>query len=233
MGCISFVRNEKGGRVQCVVDEDECVDCEICFRAGVCHTDALRQPPTEWPRSIRGTFSNPLAIHKETKVPGRGTEEIKTNDITNRYKRGYAGISAELGRPGIGARLRDAERVFMALAPLGVEFEKQNPLTHLVADLSTGRMKADVIHEKVLSCIVETVVPLEKVMEVLDTLEKVAGEVDAVFSLDLVCRTEDDSSVPVMKLLDEKGRWYAKNGKTNLGLGKLTISQARDRVSCS
>jgi hypothetical protein len=227
MRCIDFVRNEKGSRVQCEINEDECVDCEICFRAKVCHTDALYQPETVWPRTVRGTFSNPLAIHKETKVPGRGTEEIKTNDITNRYKRGFAGVSAELGRPGIGARMRDAEKVFMALAPLGVEFEKQNPLTSLLADISTGRMNPEVVNEKVLSCIAETVVPLEKVPEVLDTLDKVAQEVDAVFSVDLVCRTDEDLSVPTMKLLDKRGRWYAKNGKTNLGLGKLVIKGAK------
>lgn len=226
MRCIHFTYGEKGGKVHCAVDEDECVDCEICSRSGVCPTDALAQPETHWPRTIRGTFSNPLAIHKETKVPGRGTEEMKTNDITGRYKPGYAGVSAEMGRPGIGARLRDAERMFMALAPLGVEFEPQNPLTNLVADLSTGRMNPETLDEKVLSCIVETTVPLDRVLEVLDTMERVALEVDSVFSVDLVTRAGEDRSVPTMELLDEHGRWYAPNGKTNIGLGKMQVKGA-------
>jgi ferredoxin len=227
MQCIEFSLNEKGNRVQCRVDEDECVDCEICYRAKVCPSDALKQPPAEWPRTIRGTFSNPLAIHKETKVPGRGTEEIKTNDITNRYKRGFAGVSAEMGRPGVGARLRDAEQMFMALAPLGVEFEKENPLTSLVADISTGRMNPEVLGEKVLSCIVETTVPLEKVIQVLDAMESVASRVDSVYSIDLVCRAMEDGSVPTVKILNEHGRWYAINGKTNIGIGKMRVKGAK------
>lgn len=226
MRCIDFTRSEKGNKVYCRVDEDECVDCEICFRAKVCPTDALKQPQAEWPRTVRGTFSNPLAIHKETKVPGRGTEEMKTNDITGRYKRGYAGISAEMGRPGVGARLRDAERMFMALAPLGVEFERQNPLTSMVADLSTGKMNPEVLDEKVLSCIVETTVPLERVIEVLDVMERVASEVDSVFSVDLVCRTLEGGEVPTLKILDEHGRWYSINGKTNIGIGKMRVKGA-------
>ncbi len=226
MRCIDFARAEKGGRVHCKVDEDECVDCEICFRSKICPTDALKQPVTGWPRSIRGTFSNPLAIHKETKVPGRGTEEMKTNDITNRYKRGFAGVSAEMGRPGVGARLRDAERMFMALAELGVEFEKENPLTSLVTDIATGKMNPEVLDEKVLSCIVETTVPLGRVNEVLSAMESVAETVDSVYSIDLVCRTDEDGTPPTLKILDETGRWYSFNGKTNIGIGKMNVKGA-------
>ena len=225
MQVIDFTRSEKG-KVHCVVNEDECVDCEICYRAKVCPVDALKQPETQWPRSIRGTFSNPLAIHKETKVPGRGTEEMKTNDITNRYERGFAGMSAELGRPGIGARLRDAEKVFMALAPLGVEFEPQNPLTNLLEDPKTGKMKEEVLNEKVLSCIVETIIPLDRILEVLDAMEKVAKTIDSVFSIDLVCRAEEDLSVPSLKVMEAGHRWYTRNGKTNIGLGHLNVKGA-------
>jgi hypothetical protein len=50
-----------------------------------------------------------------TGVGGRGTEEIKTNDVTGRIGEGEAGIVVELGRPGVGARIRDVERVAMAL----------------------------------------------------------------------------------------------------------------------
>ncbi|MGE4354561.1 MAG: ATP-binding protein [Oscillospiraceae bacterium] len=227
MRAIDFERPGKGTTVRCVVNEDECVDCGICYRAKVCPTDALRQPETTWPRTIRGTFSNPTAVHKETKVPGRGTEEMKTNDVTNRYKRGYAGMAAEMGRPGIGSRLRDAEKVFMALAPLGVEFEPQNPLTNLLEDHKTGKMKPEVLDEKVLSCIVEMIVPIDRITEIYETLMRVAKEVDTVFSVDLVCRTNEDLSVPTLEIMDKAGYWRSINGKTNIGLGKLKIKGAK------
>ncbi len=226
MGVIDFTRDGKGTKVRCQVNEDECVDCGICYRAKVCPTDALFQPAVEWPRSVRSTFSNPLAIHKDTKVPGRGTEEMKTNDITNRYQRGYAGISAEMGRPGTGARMRDTEKVFMALAPLGVEFEPQNPLTNLLINKETGQMNPEVLDEKVLSCIVEMVVPIERLDEIIDTLERVAQEIDTVFSIDLVCRTEEDLSVPTIAVMEKRSQWYSINGKTNIGIGHMNVKGA-------
>jgi len=226
MSSIHFTRSGKGTKVHCTVDEDECVDCGICYRAKVCPVDALYQPVHGWPRSIRGTFSNPLAEHKETRVPGRGTEEMKTNDITQRYKRGYAGMAAEMGRPGTGARLRDAEKVFMALAKLGVEFETNNPLTGLLINKQTGEMNPEVLNEKVLSAIIEMIVPLNQVTEVLETMERVAQEINTVFSIDLVARVDEDLSVPTAKIMEQSGKWFSMNGKTNLGLGHLQVKGA-------
>ncbi|MDA8226770.1 MAG: 4Fe-4S dicluster domain-containing protein [Desulfitobacterium hafniense] len=226
MGVIQYTRNLKGTKVHCYVAEDECVDCGICYRAKVCPTDALNQPIHGWPRSIRGTFSNPLAEHKETRVPGRGTEEMKTNDITARYKRGYAGMAAEMGRPGTGSRLRDAEKVFKALAKLGVEFETNNPLTGLLIDKQTGEMNPEVLNEKVLSAIIEMIVPLDQVISVLGTMEQVAQEIDTVFSIDLVARVDEDLSVPTAKIMAENNKWISMNGKTNLGLGRLQVKGA-------
>ncbi|HUV55530.1 MAG TPA: hypothetical protein VMW03_10050 [Candidatus Krumholzibacteriaceae bacterium] len=84
----------------------------------VCPTGALTPPELTWPRSLRAAFSDPTVVHPGTGVGGRGTEEIKTNDVTGRLRRGEAGIVVELGRPGTGARLRDVEKMAMALAPL-------------------------------------------------------------------------------------------------------------------
>lgn len=223
MGAIHFVRSIKGHKVHCAVDEEECVDCGICYRSKVCPVDALKQPVYGWPRSVRGTFSNPLAEHKETRVPGRGTEEMKTNDITGRYKRGYAGIAAEMGRPGTGARMRDAEKVFKALAKVGVEFEKNNPLTGLLKNKETGEMNPEVLNEKVLSAIIEMIVPLDRVITVMETLEKVAAEINTVFSIDLVARVDEDLSVPTAKIMEQHGKWFSFNGKTNVGLGRLQV----------
>ena len=226
MGVIHFTRSGKGTKVHCTIDEDECVDCGICYRAKVCPVEALNQPFHGWPRSIRGTFSNPLAEHKETRVPGRGTEEMKTNDITNRYKRGYAGMAAEMGRPGTGARMRDAEKVFKALAKLGVEFETNNPLTGLLKNKETGEMNPEVLNEKVLSAIIEMIIPLNKIIPVLETMEKVAEEINTVFSIDLVARVNEDLSDPMVPIMRDNNKWFSMNGKTNLGLGHLNVKGA-------
>ena len=57
------------------------------------------------------TSATPLKIHPETRIPGRGTEEMKTNEVTGRYRRGMYGMAFELGRPGVGARFHDVEKV--------------------------------------------------------------------------------------------------------------------------
>ena len=121
-----------------VIDQAECVECNVCRRVEICPVDAFVQKPLEWPRSVRAIYSDPLNIHKETGLAGRGTEEIKTNDVTGRFRRGQAGVAIEVGRPGIGAKLKELEKLSMALARYGVEFEPKNPLTNLI-DLRTGR----------------------------------------------------------------------------------------------
>lgn len=38
-------------------------------------------------------------------VPGRGTEEVKTNDVTGRVDKKHYGIAVEMGRPSVAAML--------------------------------------------------------------------------------------------------------------------------------
>ena len=132
---------------------DECTECGVCRRVGICPKDAIYQQPLEWPRSVRAVYSDPLNVHKETGLAGRGTEEIKTNDVTNRFKRGYFGIAIEVGRPNIGARLRELEKYTRALAKKGVAFEPCNPLTNLI-DPATGNLPEEIVNEKVISAII-------------------------------------------------------------------------------
>ena len=203
-----------------IVDEDECVDCGACLRSGVCPVDALIQEDAVWPRSVRGAFSNPVVEHKETRVPGRGTEEMKTNDVTGTYRRGFVGVGVELGRPGTGARFYDVEKVTLAVAKHGVEFAPKNPVTSLMSKPKTGKIVAEVLNEKVLSAIVEFSIPIEAFPAILETLRNVCAEIDTVCSLDLISRVEPDGTLPVTKLLAGSGISRSINGKTNVGLGR-------------
>ncbi|MDR3590610.1 MAG: 4Fe-4S dicluster domain-containing protein [Negativicutes bacterium] len=228
MGAIGFVRDGRG-RVCASVDQQECVDCGVCFRAGVCPADALYEPLPQWPRSVRGTFSNPLVEHKETRVPGRGTEEMKTSDVTGRFKWGEAGMAVEMGRPSIGARFSDIEKVTMAIAALGgINFEPKNPLTGLMTDKTTGKMNDELMEEKVLSAIIEMTVPVDRVPEVIDAVRKVAGELSTVCSFDLTAKVDQDGSIKAFELARGAGVKPTINGKTNLGLGRpLFVEEAK------
>ena len=202
MACIQ----KKDGIVQ--IDLDECVECEACRNARVC------------PRILRSQFSNPLITHPKTGVPGRGTEEMKTNDVTGRFKRGRAGVCIELGRPGTGTRLKDVQTVAMAVAPYAkYGFEPHNPVTALMVD-ATGKLREDVLQEKTLSAIVEIEVDQKDIGAVLDAISKVQKDVDTVFSVDFAGRLERDESFPAKIVAQKAGYKLSPNGKTNVGLGK-------------
>lgn len=199
------------------ISQDGCVECQACLRAEVCPTDAIYQQPLEWPRILRAQFSDPLGVHPKTGIPGRGTEEIKTNDITDRVKPGFAGMAVEVGRPSVGTRLAEVEKIAMALSKIGVKQEPANPVTFLMVDEETGKMQDDVLQEFVLSAIIEFIVPQSKVVKVLDTLKDVAPGIDTVFSVDLAVRYEPDGSVPIEKVVKDAGYYLAPNGKVNVG----------------
>ncbi len=203
-----------------VINEDECVECGVCFRSEVCPVDAFIFDPAPWPRSVRNVFSDPTKEHKETRIAGRGTEEMKTNDVTGRFQRGWVGMGCEFGRPGIGARFRDLDKVARVLAKHDVEFEPMNPVTKLMEDPKTGEIRQDVLNEKVLSAIIECLYPIEKFEEIMLTLKEVSREIDTVFSCEVINRADPDGSYPLRKKLDEMDIPYYINGKQTVGLGR-------------
>ena len=209
------------------IDLDECVECSNCLRCAHCPVDAIYQQPLEYPRTVRSLMSDVLTIAEESKISGRGTEEMKTNDVTGRFKLGEAGIGIEVGRPTTGTRLRDVETIAMAVAGLGVVFEKINPTTSMMSDPGTGAFKEELLDEKVLSAIIEFSVQMERLPELFETLKEVSTRIDSVFSLDLATRVAPDGSVPTDTYVREAGLWIAKNGKTNVGLGRPRFEEAR------
>jgi ferredoxin len=202
------------------INWDECTECGVCRRAKVCSADAIYQQPLEWPRSVRAVYSDPLNIHKETGLAGRGTEEIKTNDVTGRFKRGEIGIAIEVGRPNVGAKLRELERFSIALVEKGIAFEPRNPLTNLI-DAKTGKLPAEILDEKVISAIIEFAVPEKNFIPMLKLIDEVARDSKTVISVDAAVRAAEDGSWPTVHYLKEAGYYYRPNCKTNVGLGKL------------
>ena len=202
------------------IDQELCVECGVCYRSNFCEDNALVRPDLQWPRTIRAALSDPLIVNPETRIPGRGTEEMKTNDVTGRYGRGYVGIAAEMGRPGISATMVDIQKVSRALAKHHVEFCPQNPITALMVDQETGDLNPEVLGERVLSGILEFNVPLDQAPEIFETLHQVSQEIDTVFSLDIISLSEPDGSVPMFPMLAETGVTASPNGKNNMGLGR-------------
>jgi len=174
-------------------------------------------PELTWPRVLRAQFSDPVLEHPGTGIVGRGTEEIKTNDVTGRFKPGRVGITVELGRPGTGTSFKEVETVAKALASLGVNFEPMNPVTQLMNDTATGELRRDVLGEKALSMIIEAETAQERLPAVLRALREVP--VQTVFSLGVAMRAVPENMAWVRQVCFGLGFRVRPNGKTNVGLG--------------
>jgi hypothetical protein len=202
------------------IDREECVECGVCLRSEICPVDAFVEEIHEWPRSVRAAFSNPLTVHKETRVPGRGTEEAKTTDVTGRFKSGLVGITAEMGRPGVGVRFYDVEKVAQAMGKTGVEFADENPVTHLMVNKSTGKLNEEVLNEKVCSAMIESITEVDHIPTVIKSLKEAAEQIESVFTLTISSKLEADGLALCEKPLEELKVPLYINGKVNVGLGR-------------
>lgn len=205
------------------IDEERCVECGVCYRSRRCPVEAFNQAPDlPWPRIVRRVFSDPNASHSATTGGwGRGTAEMKSNDVTGRYKRGMVGIAVEIGRPGVGETIRNIEKIAAPFARLGVEFEPLNPLTSLMEDTKKAIFKEDVKNERVLSAIIEFLIEPSRLEEVVGALEESsAAATETVFSVAMINRVNPDGSIPNIDALTKLGYRASPNAKVNLGLGR-------------
>jgi hypothetical protein len=186
----------------------------------VCPTTAFEPDELSWPRVVRRAFSDPRVPHESTGVEGRGTEEVKTNDVTGRVGPGEVGFTIELGRPGIGVRFSEIQEMCRALAAAGVAFEKKNPVTSLMSDVATGTIREDILAEKVLSAIVEIKVPVARAEEVIRLVWDVETRLDTVVSIGAGVRCDEHGDDAVVAPILERLGYHLERAKTNVGLGR-------------
>lgn len=208
------------------IDREECVECCACLRAEVCPQGAIFQPEEDrtHPRLVRSLFSNPCAKWPGSVGQGRGTEEMKTSDVTGIYKKGEYGMALEFGRPGFGTRISEIEKISTLLAPMGIRFEESNPVCYmLMEDKETGELKKEFLQEKILSAILEIQMQKDQLESVVNLLIPALDKVDTVVSWSLISRFEEDGELPVLEHLKALGLFPRPNAKINMGLGRPLI----------
>jgi hypothetical protein len=146
--------------------------------------------------------------------------------VSGRVKAGEVGFTIEFGRPGIGARFRDIQKMCTALAQAGVAFEKKNPVTSLMSDVATGTIREDILDEKVLSAIVEIKVPIERAEEIIRLVWDVEKQVETVVAIGVGVRCDQEGEENVVAPILEKLGYKLERAKTNIGLGRITNSAA-------
>ena len=241
------------------VDRNECVECYSCYNGlsqehlnptmvrtmrkmfqmmrlrfdpepDVCPTAAFEPDKLEWPRSVRRAFSDPRVPHESTGVSGRGTEEVKTNDVSGRVKQGEIGFTIEFGRPGIGVWFHEIQKMTSALAKAGVHFEKKNPITSLMSDVPTGTLREDIMGEKVLSAIVEIKTTIDRIEEIIQIVRDVEKQVDTVIAIGAGVRCDDSGEENVVAPILERLGYTLIRAKTNTGLGKVVQIEEQPQV---
>ena len=208
-----------------LIDQDVCYECGTCLRSAHCPTDALADSPHvyEYPRALRKYFSDPVATHVATGIPGRGTEESKSNDVTLRCGPGRVGVAVEIGRPTIGMSLLDVQKITRAIARAGVHrIEPHNPIHSMITDETTGDLKPELLGERVLSAIIEFQVARDELRGILRTLKEAARGIDSVFCIDVFTMVEPHLTIPeeVLESLRAEGLTWRPNAKINMGLGR-------------
>ena len=232
------------------INDDACVECYACFNGlsqehlppvfvrtvrkvlalfrirfdpepDVCPTAAFEPNELTWPRVVRRAFSDPRVPHESTGVEGRGTEEVKTNDVTGRVKLGEVGFTIEFGRPGVGVRFHEIQEACWALAQAGVSFEKKNPITSLMKDVSTGTLREDILGEKVMSAIVEIKAPVARTEEIIRLVWAVEKRIHTVVSIGVGVRCDADGEEPVVAPILERLGYKLERAKTNVGFGRV------------
>ena len=233
------------------VDRNECVECYACFNGlsqehlnptlvrtlrklfqmvrlrfdpepDVCPTAAFDPEELQWPRVVRRAFSDPRVPHESTGVQGRGTEEVKTNDVSGRVQRGEVGFTIEFGRPGVGVWFHEIQKMTWALAKAGVAFEKKNPITSLMTDVPTGTLREDILGEKILSAIVEIKVPVVRTEEIIRLVRAVEKQVDTVIAIGVGTRCDENGEENEVAPILERLGYKLERAKTNAGLGRIT-----------
>lgn len=237
------------------INRNECVECYACYNGlsqehlnpvmvrtirrvfnalrlrfdpepDVCPTAAFEPDELTWPRVVRRAFSDPRVPHESTGVEGRGTEEVKTNDVSGRVKVGEVGFTIEFGRPAVGVWLRDIQAMCWALARAGVTFEKKNPVTSLMSDVATGTIREDIMGEKLMSAIVEIKAPVERTEEIIRLVWEIEKQIDTVVAIGVGTRCDEHGEEHVVAPILEKLGYKLERAKTNIGLGRITNPEA-------
>ncbi|MFC1937894.1 4Fe-4S binding protein [Chloroflexota bacterium] len=232
------------------INQEVCVECQACYKGmsienlpqqptrflrallaffklrfqpdpDICPSGAITPDELLWPRILRRTFSDPQMPHESTGVGGRGTQEVKTNELTGRVKEGEAGFTVEFGRPGVGVYFKDMDKVCRVLAKMGVEFQPENPVTALMSDVKAGKLQVDILKEKVLSCILEFKADIGEMPRILRVIEDEVRQLDTVVALGVAVRCDSNGDDAVRNQLVAMG-YDAWRAKINMGLGKHT-----------
>ena len=207
---------------RCSIDQDVCTQCGACL--GSCPENAIEFTPDTNPLKIfQMAIGNPGAGTKITGGnSGRGGHEVKTLDVVPRQKNDEITINLDIGRPGVGVYLRDAEKIILALIGAGMKFApgENFPLATIIPDKSTGKFRSDCLDMHFHTLLAEGIFKKDLLPDIMKALLAVEKEIDTVFTVGLVMPVDKNCFNPALEYFDDLGIPRPHRGKINVGLGR-------------
>jgi len=98
----------------------------------------------------------------------------------------------------------------------GYDVVDHNPVASLVVD-EDGSLDPEVLNEKVISCVLEFIIPEKATDRLLKMIDELSTEVNTVFNVCVGLRADDQGNSPLDKLFNNDV-FRLPNGKVNIGL---------------
>jgi hypothetical protein len=95
-----------------------------------------------------------------------------------------------------------------------------------MTDQKTGRIREDILNEKVMSAILEIKTTISKTEEIIRLVKEVEAEIDTVVVLGVGVRCDANGDENVVAPILEKLGYELHRAKTNVGLGRITNPDA-------
>jgi hypothetical protein len=203
------IKKSKDNESTAFIDLKECVECGACLQSNVCQSNAILHSESSWLRDIK----------RSAVTGGRGTGDVKRNDIQGLYKEGEVAVGAEIGRPDVGFYFRDLEKITRELSKLDFDYQIGRSVRDLFEHKTGELIKKELLDEKAMSARIEIRVKTEDVLKVVTALNNISRRIDTVLSIDIIGRCRN-GEIPVLHILCEAGIKVRPNGKVNIGLGR-------------
>ena len=123
----------------------------------------------------------------------------------------------ELGRPVLGARFYDVEKAVQLFTSYGYRPVKENPVSELIRDPASGLLRKEILNEKVISCVLEFVLPRKESANLLKISGELGNRVDTVFNVCVALRADDQGESPFYRIFPPDV-FCLPQAKVNIGI---------------
>jgi hypothetical protein len=107
-------------------------------------------------------------------------------------------------------------------------FEPDNPVVTLMEDPKTGKLKNEVLKERILSAIIEMTIPEKELERCLKLILALSKKINTVITVDLIACYDSNYDLSVQNIIDRSKLNPLYVAKINLGFGRCTNKEQEE-----